>query len=155
MGYYYKLKSDGSIARSVFDNGNISDTIKETYLYTDREIVTIYNGSLKFKDETTPADFEPPTYIPTEKEIQEAFEREIEDWMNSVVAERDYDNIDTCIARYTDSPNPKYSAEAKAVKIWNTMVWDKCWDILAQVKTGERTIPTLEEVITELPKLVW
>lgn len=96
-----------------------------------------------------------PPYIPTEKEIQEKLERGIEAWMNTVVAERDYDSIDTCIARYTDSPNPKYAQEAKAVKNWNTAVWDKCWDILAEVKEGKREIPTLEEVIEELPKLDW
>ncbi|MBR5172076.1 MAG: hypothetical protein IKW14_01615, partial [Phascolarctobacterium sp.] len=64
-------------------------------------------------------------------------------------------SIDTCIARYTDSPNPKYAQEAKAVKDWNTAVWDKCWDILAEVKEGKRAVPTLEEVIAELPVLVW
>ena len=94
-------------------------------------------------------------YIPTEKEIQEQLEQGIEAWMNTVVAARDYDSIDTCIARYTDSPNPKYAREAKAVKNWNTAVWDKCWDILAEVKEGKRPIPTLEEVIAELPKLDW
>lgn len=96
-----------------------------------------------------------PPYVPTEKEIQEELERGIEAWMNTVVAERDYDSIDTCIARYTDSPNPKYAQEAKAVKNWNTEVWDKCWDILAEVKEGKRPIPTLEEVIAELPILDW
>ena len=35
------------------------------------------------------------------------------------------------------------------------MVWDKCWDILKEVKEGKRAIPTLEEVIAELPKLDW
>ena len=96
-----------------------------------------------------------PPRVPTEKEIQEEFERGIEAWMNTVVAERDYNSIDTCIARYTDSPNPKYAQEAKAVKDWNTLVWDKCWDILKEVKEGKRAIPTLEEVIAELPVLVW
>ncbi len=96
-----------------------------------------------------------PIYIPTEAEIQDQLEKGIEAWMNTVVAEKHYDSIDTCIARYTDSPNPKYAAEAKAVKDWNTEVWDKCWGILAEVKAGTRGIPTLEEVIAELPKLVW
>ena len=94
-------------------------------------------------------------HVPTEKEIQEELERGIEAWMNSVVAERDYDSIYTCIARYTNSPNPKYAQEAKAVKDWNTLVWDKCWDILKEVKEGKRAIPTLGEVIAELPVLEW
>ena len=96
-----------------------------------------------------------PAHVPTDEEIQAQLEQGIEAWMNTVVAERHYDSIDTCIARYSDSPNPKYAQEAKAVKDWNTLVWDKCWAILAEVKAGTRPIPTLEEVIAELPKLVW
>lgn len=91
----------------------------------------------------------------TDEDIQAQLEQGIEAWMNTVVAERHYDSIDTCIARYTDSPNPKYAQEAKAVKDWNTLVWDKCWAILAEVKAGKRAVPTLEEVIAELPVLVW
>lgn len=96
-----------------------------------------------------------PYKPPTEEEIQAQLEQGIEAWMNTVVAERHYNSIDTCIARYTDSSNPKYAQEAKAVKDWNTAIWDKCWDILAEVKAGTRPIPTLEEVIAELPVLVW
>lgn len=94
-------------------------------------------------------------YVPTEAELQEYFENGVEEWMNTVVAERHYDSIDTCIGRYLYSPNEKYRREATAVMEWNTLVWDKCWDILAEVKQGKRPVPTLEEVIEELPKLNW
>lgn len=115
----------------------------------EMEVEQAYDGNWYVKGY---APIEPPK---SEKEIQEELERGIEAWMNTIVAERDYDSIDTCIARYTDSPNPKYAQEAKAVKDWNTLVWDKCWDILKEVKEGKRDIPTLEEVIAELPILVW
>lgn len=124
--------------------------------YTDLAIVCNQAGNLTIEDR---GDYYEVVailpHIPTEKEIQEELELGIEAWMNTVVAERDYDSIDTCIARYTDSPNSKYAQEAKAVKDWNTAVWDKCWDILAEVKEGKRPIPTLEEVIAELPILDW
>ena len=96
-----------------------------------------------------------PFHVPTEEELQEYFEDGVEAWMNTVVAERHYDSIDTCIGRYLYSPNEKYRREATAVMEWNTLVWDKCWDILKEVKEGKRAIPTLEEVIAELPKLDW
>lgn len=115
----------------------------------EMEVEQAYDGQWYVKG------YAPAKPLPTEEEIQAQLEQGIEAWMNTVVAERHYDSIDTCIARYTDSPNPKYAQEAKAVKDWNTLVWDKCWDILAEVKTGTRPIPALEEVIAELPKLVW
>lgn len=124
--------------------------------YADLAVACNKAGNLTIEDKGEYFEVvEIPVHVPTEKEIQEQLERGIEAWMNTVVAERDYDSIDTCIARYTDSPNPKYAAEAKAVKNWNTAVWDKCWDILKEVKEGKRAIPTLEEVIAELPKLDW
>lgn len=115
----------------------------------EMEVEQAYDGNWYVKG------YAPIEPTKSEKEIQEELERGIEAWMNTVVAKRDYDSIDTCIARYTDSPNPKYAQEAKAVKNWNTLVWDKCWDILKEVKEGKRAIPTLEEVIAELPVLVW
>lgn len=123
--------------------------------YADLAVWCNANGCTIEEHEEYYEVVEIPVHVPTEKEIQEQLERGVEAWMNAVVAERDYDSIDTCIARYTDSPNPKYAQEAKAVKDWNTLVWDKCWDIFAEVKAGKRAIPTLEEVIAELPVLVW
>lgn len=100
-----------------------------------------------------PAPVEPTP--PTEEEIQQQLENGVEAYMNSKVAEKHYDSIDTCIGRYLNSPNEQYRKEATAVMEWNTAVWDKCWAILAEVKAGKRAIPTLEEVIAELPTLDW
>lgn len=124
--------------------------------YADLAVACNQAGNLTIEDKGEYYEVvEIPVHIPTEEELQQYFEDGVEAWMNTVVAERQYDSLDTCIGRYTDSPNPKYAQEAKAVKDWNTAVWDKCWDILAEVKAGTRPIPTLEEVIAELPVLVW
>ena len=124
--------------------------------YTECAIACNQAGNLTIEDKGEYYEVvEIPVHIPTEEEIQTQLEQGIEAWMNTVVAERHYNSIDTCIARYTDSPNSKYAQEAKAVKDWNTAVWDKYWGILAEVKADTRPIPTLEEVIAELPKLVW
>ena len=128
---------------------------EEMEKYTSVALWCRENGAIIEEHEEYYECVELPVHVPTEEEIQAQLEQGIEAWMNTVVAERHYDSIDTCIARYTDSPNPKYAQEAKAVKDWNTLVWDKCWEILAEVKANTRPIPTLEEVIAELPRLVW
>lgn len=95
-----------------------------------------------------------PPYIPTEEELQQQFEDGIEAYMDSVVQTRNYKNIHTA-ASYVNSTNEKFAREGAACNKWRDDVWDKCYAILAEVKAGTRPIPTLEEVIAELPKLVW
>lgn len=96
-----------------------------------------------------------PAHIPTEEEIRRLLTDGVENWMNSIVQERNYDNITTCIGRYFNSPVEKFRLEAQAVNDWVSAVWVKCYAILDEVKAGTRPIPTLEEVISELPQLDW
>lgn len=95
-----------------------------------------------------------PPYVPTEEELQQQFEDGIEAYMDSVVQTRNYKNIHTA-ASYVNSTNEKFAREGAACNKWRDDVWDKCYAILAEVKAGKRAIPTLEEVIAELPVLVW
>ena len=95
-----------------------------------------------------------PVYTPTEEEIQQYFEDAIELYMTKVVQTRNYRDIHTA-ASYVNSTNPTVAREGAACNKWRDDVWNKCYAILAEVKTGIRPIPTLEEVIAELPKLDW
>lgn len=96
-----------------------------------------------------------PSYIPTEAEIQKRLTDGVQNWMDNIVQERNYDSVHTCVGTYLYSPIDKFRIEAEHVKDWVSYVWDKCYAMLAQVKNGEREIPTLEEVINELPRLEW
>lgn len=98
--------------------------------------------------------YAPAKPAPTEEELQQYFEDSIEAYMDSVVRTRNYKNIHTA-ASYVNSTNEKFAREGAACNKWRDDVWDKCYAILDEVKTGKRAIPTLEEVIAELPKLVW
>ena len=75
--------------------------------------------------------------------------------MDTKVQERNYDNVHTCVGTYLYSPVEKFRIEAEHVKDWVSYVWAKCYEMLAEVKAGKREIPTLEEVINELPILDW
>ena len=92
---------------------------------------------------------------PTRAEIQKRLTDGVQNWMDNIVQERNYDNVHTCVGTYLYSPVEKFRLEAEAVRDWVSYVWAKCYEILAQVEAGERDIPTLEEVIAELPVLVW
>lgn len=59
------------------------------------------------------------------------------------------------IVSYVDDKNPVFAAEAKAFKDWRSDVWVKCISIMGSVKSGEFSVPTEEQLIAELPPLVW
>lgn len=96
-----------------------------------------------------------PAHVETAEEIQKRLTDGVQNWMDNIVQERNYDNVHTCVGTYLYSPIEKFRLEAEVVRDWVSYVWAKCYEILAQVEAGERDIPTLEEVIAELPVLVW
>lgn len=116
----------------------------------EMEVEQAYNGQWYVKG-----------YAPTQPlqevkdEIQKRLTDGVQNWMDNIVQERNYDNVHTCVGTYLYSPVEKFRLEAEAVRDWVSYVWAKCYEILAQVEAGERDIPTLEEVISELPVLVW
>lgn len=114
----------------------------------EMEVEQAYNGAWYVKG------YAPAKPTPTEEELQQYFEDAIEAYMDSVVQTRNYKNIHTA-ASYVNSTNEKFAKEGAACNKWRDDVWDKCYAILAEVKAGKRAIPTLEEVIAELPVLVW
>ena len=96
-----------------------------------------------------------PVYVETAEEIQKRLTDGVQKWMDAKVQERNYDSVHTCVGTYLYSPIEKFRLEAEAVRDWVSYVWAKCYAILAEVEEGVRAIPTLEEVIAELPQLEW
>ena len=95
-----------------------------------------------------------PPYIPTEVEIQAQLTAAVQSYMDSTAQTRGYDNIHTACS-YANSTDHIFAAEGQACLQWRDKVWRKCYDILAEVKAGTREIPTVEELIAELPALEW
>lgn len=91
---------------------------------------------------------------PTEAEIQKKLTDAVQEFMDKTAQEKNYDNIHTACT-YIDSGNEQFDKEGAACRAWRSAVWAKCYEILAQVKNGERAIPTAEELIAELPELEW
>jgi len=67
---------------------------------------------------------------------------------------RAYDNI-TSAATYATSTNPKFAAEGQYAVEARDATWVKFYEVLAAVEAGSRPMPTLEELIAELPVLAW
>jgi hypothetical protein len=60
-----------------------------------------------------------------------------------------YDNIVSACS-YAGAPNP-FQDEGISFIAWRGAVWAYCYDVLAQVRTGSRPLPTAEELLAELP----
>ena len=98
-------------------------------------------------------EVEPEPEEPTPEEIQKQLTDAVQRVLDSKAQELNYD---TCLSvcSYIDTGVPKFDAEGKAFRAWRSAVWAKGYEILAQVQSGERSIPTEEELIAELPVLV-
>lgn len=73
--------------------------------------------------------------------------------LNLKAEEHGYDNINTAVS-YADEPSvPKFQTEGQAFRAWRSLVWDKCYQILADFEAGNISEPSPEEVIAQLPSL--
>lgn len=95
-----------------------------------------------------------PPYVPTAEEIQKMLTDGVQNYMDTTAQTRGYDNIHTACS-YVNSTDEIFKAEGTACLAWRDSVWRTCYNILDEVKSGARPIPSLEEVIAELPVLVW
>lgn len=78
----------------------------------------------------------------------------IQEYLDVTAQTRNYATILSACS-YAAGNHPKYSAEGQACLEWREAVWDKCYEILNDVQTGVRPPPTLQQVIAELPPMVW
>ena len=59
------------------------------------------------------------------------------------------------LAGYSTSAIPAWSAEAQTFIAWRDSVWIYAYTELAKVQGGQRTTPTVEALVAELPVVVW
>ena len=92
--------------------------------------------------------------IPQEEIIAttaKAMEDAIENYINETVKTKGYNSQDS-IAKYLVSGNPFYD-ECTAISLWIGSVWVYSHQVQTDVLAGTREMPTVDELLTELPKL--
>jgi hypothetical protein len=95
-----------------------------------------------------------PPYIPTPEEIKKQLTDGVQRYMDETAQTRGYDNIHTACS-YVNSTDAIFAQEGAACLAWRDQVWRTCYNILDQVMNGDREVPSLEELIEELPVLNW
>ena len=80
---------------------------------------------------------------------QKAFNNAIQTHLDKKAQEFRYDNIMSARS-YAGYENP-FQAEAQKLAVWASNCWVKAGEIEADVESGKRDMPTIDEVLSELP----
>lgn len=91
---------------------------------------------------------------PSADEIKQTMIDAIQKHLDTTAKTRGYDGI-LSLASYAASTHPPFAAEGRAGADWRDSVWGYGYRVLADVQAGTRTIPTVAELIAELPAMVW
>ena len=78
----------------------------------------------------------------------------VQQHLDATVRTRGYDSMLSCCS-YVSSTDPTFSAEALDAAAWRDAVWRYCYDAQDDYTAGTRPVPTPDELIAELPALVW
>lgn len=91
---------------------------------------------------------------PTIEEIKRKLINSVQEYMDETARTRGYDGIASACS-YGLSTVQKFREEALACISWRDSVWNYCYEQLDLFESGQREVPTEEQLIAELPKLVW
>ena len=110
----------------------------------DKRIVADENGF--------PVLVDPPP--PTPEQIVAQYTAAVQKHLDDFARTLGYDGIMSACT-YATSTVPKFKAEGQYAMEARDATWVKCYEVLAAVEAGSRPMPTLEELLTELPVLTW
>jgi hypothetical protein len=82
--------------------------------------------------------------------LQNSVQKQLDDFART----RGYDNILSCCT-YTTSTVQKFQQEAQYCVQMRDVYWNACYTILTEFEMGQRPLPTIEQLLAELPALEW
>lgn len=98
------------------------------------------------------AELDAPPPPPTTEQIIDGFKAAIQQTLDAAAQAKGYDDIVSACS-YAGYENV-FQAEAIAFGVWRANVWAYGYQELAKVTAGMRPVPTVEEILAELPTLV-
>jgi hypothetical protein len=78
----------------------------------------------------------------------------IQSYLDTEAQAHFYDGI-LSLCSYATSTNTKFGAEGQAGVIWRDACWTVGYAIMAEVEAQTRAIPTIAELLAEMPAMVW
>lgn len=96
----------------------------------------------------------PPEPERSAEEITRQLTSVVQQHLDKEAASHGYDGI-LSLATYATSTNARFAAEGQAGVLWRDAVWGYCWQVMDDVGGGLRSVPTPQELLAELPGMVW
>lgn len=128
---------------------NYKDTNNQIHFLDSAEYEHLLpTGCVEISDEEATAISNPPL---TPKQIIAELESAVQTHLNAQAKTHGYDDIKSAALR-AGYPGPFHS-EGVAYATWMDACWAHCYQVLAAVQSGSRSIPTVAELIAELPVL--
>lgn len=90
---------------------------------------------------------------PSPEQIMKRVEARVQLWLDEQARALGYDDIKSAVSYAEESVVPKFQQEGQAMRRLRSLVWARCYEILAQVQAGQRSIPTDDELIAEMEAL--
>lgn len=150
--YAYKIANGRYVAETIGANPEgdyLSDTQIDCTLYQPDE-----TGAPVLIPLPEP---EPEPVVPTPEEIAAQTKQQliwtVQNHLDTYTRQYGYDDIKSAVT-YADEPAvPKFQSEGRTFRAWRSLVWAACYAILADVLAGTRPVPTVDELLAELPGL--
>ena len=86
----------------------------------------------------------------TKNHVVKAVQKHLDD----VARSKNYDGI-LSLCTYATSLDPIFSKEGQAGVVFRDDAWRYCYKVLGDVTLGYREMPTIEQLLLELPEMVW
>ena len=147
-------KSTGGFYDTAIHGDNIpADAIEITTEEHQALLEGQSNGKIIATDKNgKPILQDPPP--PTAEQIIAQYTAGVQKHLDDFARTRNYDGI-LSAATYATSAVPKFKAEGQYAVEARDATWAKCYEVLAAVEAGSHPMPTLDELLAELPVLTW
>lgn len=93
-------------------------------------------------------------YVKTPEQIKMEIVDAVQQSLDAFAKTRNYDGI-LSACTYASSTVPKFAAEGQYAVNARDAAWAACYQIMTAVQGGQRPLPTVEQVLSELPALAW
>jgi hypothetical protein len=133
----------------------VQETVKPTINYTQdlREDTPVKVG--EFWQQAWTVLQTPQEEVTKRVEIlKNILQKAVQNRLDSFAQTRRYDSMLSCCTYY-NSTYQKFQTEAQYCVQARDSTWEACYAILAQFEAGQRPLPTVEQLLSELPTLQW
>ncbi len=130
-----------------------SKSLPQTIQYDEKHIAVPINIVQITRDDETLYEYDLLIVLQGRDEVITAINA-VQEMMDRKAQERGYDNIMSACT-YAISGNQTFVAEGQACAMWRDAVWSACYQIMADVVSETRPEPALNELLAELPSMVW